>query len=135
MSETGPLFDDLDAAVSTVLGSPRTAVAATFTYLHHPELVAMSLKDALSDKCAFGLRKNSEFTRIFNHYITKLSQDGMLRKVIGDGLPDNALEAPTTASEAKITILGYADLIFPFMCLAVGTVVGGALLVVDAGET
>ena len=80
-------------------------------------------QDALRDKCAFGFQKDSELRPIFNYYIAKLSEEGLLKKIVKDGLPSTA-QGGTALGEAGATTtrLGYPDLVFPFMALALGVV-------------
>ena len=64
---------------------------------------------------------------MFNHHIKKLSEQGVIKKIISKWLPPPVLDF-----EKKASVLGYENLTFPFMLLAVGIMVASILLMAEA---
>ena len=67
-----------------------------------------------------------EFTEMFNHHIKKLSEQGVIKKIISQWLPP-----PVVDFEKKASVLGYENLSFPFMLLAVGIMTASIVLVAE----
>ena len=68
----------------------------------------------------------TEFTEMFNHHLKKLIEQGVIKKVIHKWLPP-----PTRDFEKKASVLGYENLTFPFMLLAVGVAIASMMLLAE----
>ena len=88
-------------------------------------LESIDIEDKIADYFAFGGHKNSEFTEIFNFYITQLKETGILKQIT-DSWIDLTYPPPPVLADAYD--LGYSDLIFPYLILVGGVFVGVFLL-------
>ena len=64
---------------------------------------------------AFGLQKDSPYQGLFDHYLNKMKQDGVLDKLINEYEPP-----PQICPDLTGKALGFNNLIFPFLTLITG---------------
>lgn len=78
----------------------------------------------------YAFQKNSELTGLFNHFISKVEESGVLtslKKRYLDPEPD-PISSYETLSGQEAFVLGYDTLLFPFMVFAVGLALAFGLL-------
>ena len=103
-------------------------MAAALTKITLPSTKALVLDDSISDYLAFGFQKDSEFVGLFNAFLLKLRQTGLLSKIYQRWIPRDELE---TKTDETATVLGFENLSFPFMGLLWGVGVAFAVGVVE----
>ena len=72
---------------------------------------------------AFGLPKNSEFKGIFDYNIVKLRQSGILEQIRSIHFQNRRPDMNDEKANDAI-VLGYTNLLFPFIILAGGNRIG-----------
>ena len=91
------------------------------TFAKDPDIIVLNLPDALYGYFAFGFRKNSQYSALFNYHLFKLEERGFLAK-LRERWTSPKSKASTTSTEAAA--LGYDNVLFPFLILAFGLILG-----------
>lgn len=89
----------------------------------------LSLVDQLYDRQGFGLQKDSEFLDGFNFHLRHLKESGMFYKNRIKWISSS--EIRKSNSQTEIVVLGYENLLFPFLILAFGCLGAGILVLVE----
>ena len=100
-------------------------MAASSNTLIFPQTFAMKLDDSISDYLAFAFQEDSEFTQMFNAFLLKLRQSGVMNKIHQKWIPSGGENGNGNTNLA--VVLGFENLSFPFLGLAFGAVVAVAL--------
>ena len=96
----------------------------------YENVVALNLEDSISDYLSFAFPKGSEFVDLFNSFLVKLRQSGILTKINQKWAPvSNSKEVMNTPESG--TILGFENLSFPFNLLATGIIIGATVALVE----
>ncbi len=93
--------------------------------------VALDIEDAYKGQLAFGLRKNSEFTDLFNYHLHRMEVAGLLsriRRKWGGNIPGK--DEGRSDGEAA-NALDYSRVSFPFSLLPVSAVLATGVLIVE----
>ena len=93
-------------------------------------LTTVKIVEKIRDSMGFAFQKNSEFTGLFNHYISRVEESGVLpslKEKYLDPEPDPITSYETLTGQEAF-VLGYDTLLFPFMALAVGLAMAVAML-------
>ena len=78
---------------------------------------------------AIGLRKHSEFTKMFDYHILKMRQSGLLAKMLEDW--NKKIIALESDPGIEAYPLAYDNLLFPFLILSTGTAIALLLLILE----
>ncbi|TRY72054.1 hypothetical protein TCAL_17138 [Tigriopus californicus] len=89
----------------------------------------LPLVDQLYDNQGFGLQKDSEFLDVFNYHLHHFKETGMLYKNHVKWIAPNHARGSSTQSEK--VVLGYENLLFPFLILACGCLGAGIVVIVE----
>ena len=100
-------------------------MTASSTSLNFPDTIVLDLDDSISDYFAFAFQKNSEFAEIFDAFLLKLRQAGIMNKIHQKWIPSTGKEGKGDSQEA--VTLGFENMSFPFLSLAFGALVAVAL--------
>ena len=77
---------------------------------------------------AMGLRKHSEFTAIFNYFILKMRQSGLMNKMLNKWVERKVVE---NEMGIEANPLSYDNLLFPYLILSVGTLAALVLVTLE----
>ena len=82
----------------------------------YKRLVALNIQDRVPISDAFAFQKGSEFVFMFNHFLKKMHESGVIDKMNRDWSLREEIEFEV---EPAVT-LGYKNVVFPFIILAGG---------------
>ena len=97
-----------------------TAEASDF-----PGCYAVPLDWYVKSRLGFGLQKDSEFKRVFDHLGLKIQESGIFEKL------RRRLRKRGVILKNEATPLGIREMAFPFSCLATGALLAGVLAVLE----
>ena len=80
-------------------------------------IIALNINDKFIESLALGFQKDSELLPIFNFYLAKLRENGVLSQILTTWLKKRPLDVTTNSIAYE---LGYYDLIFPFLAILCG---------------
>ena len=89
----------------------------------------LKMDDATYGHCAFGLQKNSEFQGIFNHYLQKQIEHGIMKKLYRQHHNSLFVQEKFGINEAQP--LAYDNVMFPFILLGFATVVAFIIAIME----
>ena len=96
----------------------------------YENVIALNLDDTIPDYLSFAFPKDSELVDVFNNFLLKLRETGVLAQIhhrwgteANSNLRGSAHDSATT--------LGFENLSFPFAGLATGIVLGIAITVAE----
>ena len=92
---------------------------------------SLSLDDMLRDSLALGFAKDSEFTQVFNVVLLELKQEGILDDLTYKWLRKRPNTSGHGRQQASAIVLGFENLIFPFLCLACGIASGVVIAFIE----
>ena len=98
--------------------NPKLALVATMGFFEIPDTIMVDLEPSLTTQIAFGLPKGSEFRAALNYFILKMRESGLLKRLKASTSDSLANTLGTEQGEAAV--LGYENLLFPFVCLFCG---------------
>ena len=100
------------------------------TATKYDNVVALKLDDSIPDYISLGFPNGSEFLEVFNNFILKLRQSGILTKINEKWAPiSNAKEVANTVAPG--TFLGFENLSFPFILLTLGIILGVVIALIE----
>ena len=114
--------DDLDEVVSEMIGNPKTLYLGLSRPLKRRistethKAFELKMDDSFYTHGGLGLQKDSEFLSMFNHYILKGMENGMLPKF----LRAIRLEPQENFEMKEPQPLGLNNVMFCFICLGIG---------------
>ena len=121
-------FMDNDNILKEIQKNPRSAMFAPEYFTQRGEnLVAVHLPDSFVSYEAFGLQKDSEFTKVMNYYIIKLLETSFILRSSKD-LTETKFQE--NGEDAALQ-LGYNHVLFPVLLLVFGTTVAIALVFLE----
>ena len=82
------------------------------------QILELKMDDVNSGYATLALQRDSEFLPLFNHYIMKMKENGLLRKLYRDY--HSYLFARENFEMVQPQPLGFNNVMFPFICLVVG---------------
>ena len=87
----------------------------------------MKMDDAWYTNIGFGLQKDSEFMAIFNHYLLKAYENGILNRLYLFHIDQPDIKIGLNEPEP----LGIDNVMFPFSFLAVGFITSMAIAAIE----
>ena len=111
-----------------VLDRPGTLLFAAQTLATDTRFEALKLKDTFPVPVACAYPKGSQFRELFDHFLHKMLQGGTIHKLEKRFVAAKR-EGPDWAGEGAA--LGYWNLVFPFLVLALGVASSLLLLIVE----
>jgi ABC-type amino acid transport substrate-binding protein len=122
-------FDTPMVALDRVLTEEKTLFFASPIYVYNDErFVALKLSDSISGTIAWAFQKDSEFVDIFNHYLHKMQEYGIMDKMSKDWND----KATTYVGTADSVSLGFENTLFPFLLLFGGMLSAMGLVLIEA---
>ena len=94
------------------------------------QVVALKMDDSLFGLTSFGLQNNSEFLEIFNHFILKEFEHGILNRLYRKY--NMALYVKEQFGMSEPQPLGYQNVIFAFACVGIGVVASMCIAIVES---
>ena len=94
---------------------------------HMGSVTALDLEDRLSIADAFAFPQDSELRESVNHFMLKLRETGVHDKLRQKWIPSTTRETAMGSG----TVLGFENLSFPFLILAVGVMTSLAMAGVE----
>ena len=91
-------------------------------FVDNPNLQILQLNDQLYIHQTFAFKKGSEFEELFSHQIKVMEESGILNTLRKAWFPENGKTASNIQGfDASANVLGFENLVFPFMILAAGS--------------
>ena len=95
----------------------------------YKRLVALKIQDRVPISDAFAFQKGSEFVFMFNHFLKKMHESGVIDKMDRDWSLREEIEFEV---EPAVT-LGYKNVVFPFIILVGGLIFSCGLTFFESG--
>ena len=95
----------------------------------YKRLVALKIQDRVPISDAFAFQKGSEFVFMFNHFLKKMHESGVIDKMDRDWSLREEIEFEV---EPAVT-LGYKNVVFPFIILVGGLIFSCGLTFFENG--
>ena len=95
-------------------------------YQRRENFVVLDLDDMIPTPIALAFPPNSELRYTINYFLLKIKESGLLDKMRRDWMPAKKEEVQEGA-----TVLGFENLVFPFLCLASGLILSLSLAFVE----
>ena len=91
--------------------------------------MALDMDDAIYALGGFALRPDSEFLSVFNHYILKAFETGILQRL--DVEWNSQRKTPIKIGITEPEPLGINNVMFPFSCLAAAVIISVVMSVIE----
>ena len=125
--------ENLVLAEKMILEDEKTLFYCASTCVGKPlkegKVVALDMDDTFYTLGGFALRTDSEFLSVFNHYLLKAFQSGILKRLDMKWNVDR--KSPIKIGITKPEPLGINNIMFPFACLAVAIIISVAMSVIE----
>ncbi len=126
------LYPNYDGIVRRMKSDPDTAhFGSDIAALMDDAIVSLPLGDAFKSPTAFAYPKNSEFFELFNHVLHNMEERGTMDRIRRKWLPDGN-QGASGQSLADASELDYFNLIFPYLTLISGILMGLVTVGVEA---
>ena len=122
----------------TIMNDPKAlfycadvcAVSTNHNAIREGDIIALKMDDHHYTFGGFGLRKDSEYLSVFNHYLLKGKESGVFHRL--DKMVWNAdLIPPIKIGLLEPGALGINNLMFPFSCLGGAMIISLIVLIVE----
>ncbi len=124
--------DDAKLLKFHLLETPKVLFASVFALITDPYVIPLRhFEDAVPSHLAFGLQLDSEFGSMFNHYLSVLSQSGLLAKISKRWLEREPRDETNQIFVPDASPLDFENLYFPGTMISVGLIAALAFLLVE----
>merc|ERR1711884_150768 len=122
----------MDLAEKMILEDKKALFYCSSSCIPKPQMegrvVALDMDDAFYTLGGFALRPDSEFLSVFNHYILKAYETGILQRL--DVEWDSQRKPPIKIGITEPGPLGINNVMFPFSCLAAAVIISVVMSVI-----
>ena len=125
-----------------LLSEPKTLLYAVDTFpvsvpsnhimkMLHDHLFALKMDDPVVSTVGFGLQKGSEFEQVFNHYILKQIEHGILKRLHRQYYTRLNEYRMQNSGIGEAQPLSINNVLFLFICLATGILASIAITIIE----
>ena len=94
------------------------------SFVDYPQLKGLKLEDEILLDQTFAFKKGSRYAEIFSFQIKKLREQGTLQKMRDKWFSQGPKPIPGREDPIVATVLGFENLLFPFLVLFLGAISG-----------
>ena len=124
-----------DEVVRAIRSEPNRVLfyGAASTFYKYPDLTALDIKEKKRILNGIGLAKNSEFKSLIDFHLGLLEESGVLAKLTNKWLENGKMDPLPNANNdmASASVLGYDNILFPFLILVGGIALSLALSLME----